>query len=405
MAISIKEALDIIDREKFAPAKETLCLEECVGRVAAKTYSATVDLPGFDNSAMDGYAIKLVDAGKEVEVVGTVLAGETPQKEVQPGKAVKIMTGAKLPLGCEAVVPIEDVTIFGDRIALPAKIKPGANMRFAGEDVKKEENILHQGDMLDAYRISLLASQGHSYIEVYKKPKVCVFATGHELKMHYEELQGTSIYNSNTPAFLARAKELGCDVHFFGKTEDSLEAIKKAIQNSLNADLIITSGGVSVGEADFTKEAFKQMGMEILFSKIDIKPGKPTTLGKVEKSFVLNLPGNPLAAQLNFEIFGRFLINKLRGYNDPYINPIEVKLGEKLEKKKGRDTVIPGFFDGIHFIPAAKRSPGMVKTMAQANGFIIFAKDATSLAQGKSVKFIPTQWNFRTKKFVELESG
>ncbi len=402
MAISIKEALHIIDSIKPQRTNEIVCLEDAVGKIAAKSYEARINLPNFDNSAMDGFAIKLVDAGKKVRVAQTILASQEPTIPVQEGVAIKIMTGAKLPAGTEAVVPIEDVEILEDGVVLPQKIKPQANMRFAGEDVQEGSPIISQGQLLGAYEIGLLASQGYSYIDVYKPIKVALFATGSELLMHYENLQTSHIYNSNTPSLFARAKELGCEVSFIGKIEDSKEALREAITNALDADLIVTSGGVSVGEADFTKEAFEQMGMKILFSKIDIKPGKPTTLGKIGDTYILNLPGNPLAAILNFELFGRFLINKISGRNDPYIKPIHTQLKEKLTNKPGRDTLIPGQFDGAYFHPLAKRAPGMVMPASLMDGFIIVGREVKEL--DGEVKFIALA-NFTSAIFQELVSA
>ena len=391
MAIYLIDALNIIDSLDIAPHIETLCLESAIDRICAVEIKATIDLPGSDNSAMDGYAIKLQDAGKSVHIVETILAGSLPKNELQPGKAIKVMTGAKLPVGTEAVVPIEDVEYEGENVKLPSKIKPKANMRFKGEDIAQGEKIVTRGQKLDAFQIALLASQGISYIDVYKKPLVAIFATGSELKMHFESLQASQIYNSNTPSFYARCLELGCDVRLIRSSGDNLDSIKRAIENALDADLIITSGGMSVGEADFTKEAFKEMGMEIFFSKIDVKPGKPTTLGKIGSTFVLNLPGNPLAAQLNFELFGRTLINRLKGLKAYHLCPIRAKLKEKFINKPGRDTIIPGFFDGEYFYPTTKRASGMVSTMAKANGFIIASKEVSELK--KEVLFIPL-WEF-----------
>ncbi len=400
MAISITEALELIASQKIAPKKESIPLESALGRICARNYSATVDLPGFHNSAMDGFAVKLQDAGKEVKVVATVLAGENIEVSVRPGEAVKIMTGAKLPQGCEAIVPIEDVEYRGEKVVLPKKIAPKAHMRLKGEDVQKESTVVEAGTKLNAYKIALLASQGYSYVEVFRLPKVALFATGSELKMHYESLNPSELYNSNTPALLARAKELGCEVSFIGKVEDSLLAIQEAITNALDADLIVTSGGVSVGEADYTKEAFKKAGMEILFSKVDIKPGKPTTLGKIGNTFILNLPGNPLAAMLNLEIFGRFLINRLSGRGDCYHRPIFTKLKNKLTLKPGRDTVIPGFFNGEYFEVFEKRAPGMVAPAAKMNGFIIASKETSTL---KEARFIPL-WDFYSKEPQDIFS-
>ena len=400
--ITIDEAIDLIASQKVSPRYETRCLEDALGAILAQDLEAKIDLPVFDNSAMDGYAVHFADAGKEVEIIGTVMAGQSNDLAVSEGHAVKIMTGAKLPKGTQAVVPIEDVEDLGERVRLPQKIKSQANMRFAGEDVKKGEIIAQSGQKLTAHTIGLIASQGYSYLRLFKPPKVAIFATGSELKMHYESISGSQIYNSNTPSLLARCQELGCTTNFLGKIEDSPKAIEDAIANALDADLIITSGGVSVGEADYTKEAFKAMGMEILFSKIDIKPGKPTTLGKIGSTYVLNLPGNPLAAILNFEIFGRMLINKLSGRSDFYLRPIKARLAQKLTLKPGRDTVIPGTFDGECFHPLAKRAPGMVRPASMMDGFIIASKDASVLS--KEVLFIPL-WESVSVNREELISG
>ncbi|MRI58265.1 MAG: molybdopterin molybdenumtransferase MoeA [Epsilonproteobacteria bacterium] len=402
MAISIKEALELIEIQKLSLKKESVPLQEALGRVSARSYQATLDLPGFDNSAMDGFAVRCSDEGKEVKVVATIFAGQNVEDlQVQEEEAIKIMTGAKLPKGTEAIVPIEDVEYLGERVVLPKKIKPKSHMRTRGEDVAKGSVIVHEGQTITPYTIGLLASQGYSYIEVFRRPRVAIFATGSELVMHYEPIRGSMIYNSNTPSFLARCEELGCDVSFLGKVEDSLASIKETIQSALDADLIITSGGVSVGEADFTKEAFKAMGMEILFSKIDIKPGKPTTLGKIGDTFVLNLPGNPLAAVLNFELFGRFLINRLKGRFDPYHRPILTRAKEKITLKPGRDTIIPGFFDGESFEACQKRAPGMVSPAARMNGFVIASKEVSSLS--KQLRFIPL-WEFYSQEFMEIVS-
>ncbi|BCD60882.1 MULTISPECIES: gephyrin-like molybdotransferase Glp [unclassified Nitratiruptor] len=389
MAISIIEALNIIDALPIRTKQELLCIEDAVGRIATQDVYASLNLPLFDNSAMDGFAVKVEDAGKQVKLAGTVLAGEDKSFTLQSGECIKIMTGAKIPEGTEAIVPIEDVTFEGNMIHLPKKIKLYNHIRKAGEDIEQGEKLIQKGEYLNAYKIGLLASQGISHIQVYKRIHIAIFATGHELKMAYETLEEGQIYNSNTPSLYARCKELGCDVSFLGKVEDSIEAIVEAIKNGLHADIIITSGGVSVGEADFTKDAFKQLGMEILFSKIDIKPGKPTTLGKIGNTYVLNLPGNPLAAIINFEIFGRFLIKKLQGRIDAYHQPFHIPLAQEIKNKPGRDTAIPGRFDGEAFYPLDKRGPGMVRPASLMDGYIILDKDVEILKKGKKVLMLP----------------
>jgi molybdopterin molybdotransferase len=223
--------------------------------------------------------------------------------------------------------------------------------------------------------------------------------------MHYENVESYQLYNTNTPTFFSRALELGCDVDFIGTAQDSLEDIHLHIKSALDSDLIITSGGVSVGEADYTKEAFAKFGYEILFDKIDIKPGKPTTFGKIGDTLVLNLPGNPLAAALNFELFAQSIILALSGNKSKYLNTIDSKLKSDFKLKRGRRTLVPGFFDGTSFEPHNKIAPGMISPLATSNSYIIIDKDCSLLAEGSSVKVIPTRFTFNSEEIVDLVSG
>lgn len=400
--VSIYEALEIINKEVFNLKSEILPIEEAIDRVANENIYANFNLPRFDNSAMDGYAVKLSDSGKEVAIIGTILAGDDKSFELETGKVIKIMTGAKLPEGCEAIVPQEDTTKIGENIKLPENIKNLANMRFSGEDVKASEVILTIGEVITSTKIALLASQGVSHVRVYRKPKVAIFATGEELKLHFEKIEPHQIYNSNTPSLFARVKELGCDVTFVGSAKDNLKDIKEMITNSLDSDLIVTSGGISVGEADFTKEAFDSFGFEVLFNKVDIKPGKPTLFGKIGNSYILNLPGNPFASAINFELFGRAILYKLFGKSDFNHNYIIAKMSEDTKIKAGKNTVISGFFDGEYFKVSKKRSPGMVSALSDANAFIVTKKETSKIEKNSIIKVIPIAWNFTTNKFKEF---
>ena len=273
-------------------------------------------------------------------------------------------------------------------------VKEFQHIRYIGEDIKQNELLINIGDEINFSKITLLASQGISYIKVYKKPKVVVFASGEELKLHYEQIESFQIYNSNTPTFVARTKELGCEVTFIGQAKDSIEGIKELINNSLDANLIITSGGVSVGDADFTKEAFNELDFETLFDGIDIKPGKPTVFGKIKNTYILNLPGNPLASALIFEMFGKILIQKLLGEKNIYPNYILGKLKEPFFTKKGKTTLIPGFFDGEYFKVSQKRSPGMVSVLNSCNSMICIDNEVEKLEKDSLIKILPINWKF-----------
>jgi molybdopterin molybdotransferase len=317
-------------------------------------------------------------------------------------QCIRIMTGAKIPQGCEAIVPIEEVTVNGDQITFPSTIKPSQHIRLKGEDIQAGMELLSEGTMLYAHHLSLLASQGITHVRVYRRPRVALFSSGNELKMHYEALGANQLYNTNTPTFAARAQELGCDVIFTGTASDSLESIREHIERSLNADLIITSGGVSVGDADFTKEAFQTLGFESGFESVDIKPGKPTTFGRIGNTVILNLPGNPLAAALCFELFGQSAILALSGRADKYLSTLTTKISEPFKMKKGRRSLIPGWFDGASFTPSEKFGPGMVLPLSRANAFMMVDASVEGFEKDAVVKIIPTRWCMSSEKQSSL---
>ncbi len=413
MAITIEKALSHVYKNTKKTSLKILPIESVLGMVLSQDIIASHNLPPYDNSAMDGYAVKLEDSGKCVKVNHTIFAGDNSSEELKSGYGIKIMTGAKIPTGCECIVPIEDVNLNNNSestqgsevsITLPANLQKNRHIRFLGEDIKSDTLLLKSGEKLCAHHITLLASQGISHIKVYKKPKISVFASGNELKMHFQNVESYQLYNTNTPTFLSRALELGCEVDFIGTANDTLEDIHLHIQSALDSDLIITSGGISVGDADFTKEAFSAFNYEIFFDKIEIKPGKPTTFGKVKETLVLNLPGNPLAAALNFELFGQSIILSLSGNKDKYLNCIHTRLKNDYKLKLGRRTLIPGFFDGLTFNPYKKFAPGMVSPLATSNSYIIVDENCDFIEENSSVKILPTRFSFTSELPINLIS-
>jgi len=405
MAISIEKALELVYKHTPKKHLKILPIESVLDMVLAQDIVATHNLPPYDNSAMDGYAVKVSSANKLVRVTHTIFAGDDYKEELECGFGIKIMTGAKIPFGTECIVPIENVEVKNDGVILPDDLELNRHIRFAGEDIKSGTTLLKTGQKLHAHHITLLASQGISHIKVYKKPKIAIFASGNELKMHFESVESYQLYNTNTPTFYARAQELGCEVEFIGTAHDTLEDIHTHIKSALDCDLIITSGGVSVGDADFTKEAFGAFGYEIFFDKIEIKPGKPTTFGKIGGTCVLNLPGNPLAAALNFELFGQSIILALSGATNKYLNTISTKIADDYKLKRGRRTLVPGFFDGDSFTPYKKFAPGMISPLAESNAYIIIDENCGFLEKDTVVKIIPTRFSFTCRDNVNLVSS
>jgi len=392
MPVSITQALDIIYKNSSVVSSEILPIEMALGRVMREDSIATFDLPRFDNSAMDGYAVKCSDANSTVECTDVIYAGDDPKMTLQATKAIKIMTGAPIPEGCEAVIPIENVTVDDTQVTLPKEINKDGHIRHAGEDIKSGAVYLHKGEKVTAYSIALLASQGVTHLRVTRKIKVAVFGTGDELRPHFEKITPHQLYNSNTPMFLARAKELGCEVQYIGSSGDTMESLGSAIRSALNADIIITSGGISMGDKDFTKEAFTNLGMTLHFDKVDIKPGKPTAFGTIGETVVINLPGNPLASMVNYEMFVRAAIRKMSGMNAYYHHTISTQMREDFRLRAGKHTVRLGTFDGHTFMPFIKQLPGMISPLEQANAMLITMPDVAILEKEKTVKILPINW-------------
>jgi len=402
MPISITQALDIIYKNTPVVNTELLPIELTLGRIMSEDSVATFDLPRFDNSAMDGYVVKCADAGTTVTCDEVIYAGDSPQMTLADKTAIKIMTGAPIPNGCEAVIPIENVSVEGENITLPSDIQLHGHIRRAGEDIKSGTVYLHRGEKVTAYSIALLASQGVTHLRVTRKIKVAVFGTGDELRPHFEKIEAHQLYNSNTPMFLARAKELGCTVEYIGSSGDTMASLETAIKSALSADIIITSGGVSMGDKDFTKEAFQNLGMTLHFEKVDIKPGKPTAFGTIGNTVVINLPGNPLASMVNYEIFVRAAIRKMSGMNAYYHSYIETEIEEDFSLRAGKYTVRLGNFNGKAFMPFKKQLPGMLSPMERADAMIITTPDVDFIKQGTKVKMIPINWELGCSENEDL---
>jgi molybdopterin molybdotransferase len=394
MPVSITQALDIIDQNTSVVNSELLPIEMALGRIMSEDSIATFNLPRFDNSAMDGYAVKCADANRTVTCTDVIYAGDDPQMTLQAAQAIKIMTGAPIPKGCEAVIPIENVTVNGTQVTLPDEIKKDGHIRHAGEDIKSGAVYLHKGEKVTAYAIALLASQGVTHLRVRRKIKVAVFGTGDELRPHFEKITPHQLYNSNTPMFLARSQALGCEVQYIGSSSDTIDSLEEAIRSASNADIIITSGGISMGDRDFTKEAFGNLGMTLHFDKVDIKPGKPTAFGTIGKTVIINLPGNPLASMVNYEIFVRAAIRKMSGMGAYHHAAVQTQIKEDFTLRPGKHTVRLGSFDGETFLPFSKQLPGMLSPLEQANAMLITTPDIAKLEKGKTVKILPIDWEF-----------
>jgi molybdopterin molybdotransferase len=313
--ISIEEARRIVLEQTTRLPVATVPLLECLGMVLAEDVNSPWDIPAADNSAMDGYAfLHSSFQGLSLPVCGFLPAGTVWTDSVPAGQTIKIMTGAQIPPGCNTVVPIEDVLETPGGIKLKGASKPGSHVRKRGEDVGAGELLFTTGTLIRPQEVGMLASLGRTEVNVYRKPVVAILATGDELVEPGETRLPGKIINSNSYSVAAQVLEAGGKPIMLGIARDDREITRDMLQKGLQADVIITSGGVSVGDHDFVKEVIEEMGGELKFWKINMKPGKPLAFAVIADKPLFALPGNPVAAMVGFEMFVRPALLAMMGH-------------------------------------------------------------------------------------------
>lgn len=373
--ISIFEAQQVILNNVVPLPAEEIDLLQGQGRIITEDVVAPWDLPIADNSAMDGYAFShLTLQSNFLKVVGFLPAGMKRTVPVLPGEAIKIMTGAPVPPGCDTVVPVEDVDAVGDGIRLKTDVKPGAHVRKRGENVRSGERVITAGTEISPLQSGLLASLGKAKVSVYRRPKVAVIATGDELVEAGSVPDGATIVNSNSHSIAAQVLEAGADPVLLGIARDTREATREMILRGLEADVVITTGGVSVGDRDHVKEVIQELSGELLFWKVNIKPGKPTAFATLRGKPFFGLPGNPVAAMIAFEQFVRPALLKMMGHRAVFRPVVRATVSDLFRNRGDRPHFVlcrVSLADGMPTasISAAQGSENLL-TAAEANGFI-----------------------------------
>ena len=313
--LSVEEALEAILSRVSVLGTERVDVVASLGRVLAEEIVSRREIPPWANSSMDGYAVRAGDtrAGAALAVVGRVEAGTLPSRAIGSGEAMRIFTGAPLPPGADAVVPQEDVEATNGRVTLRAAVDPAAYVRPAGEDVRVGDRVLEAGVTLRAAEVGLLATLGHAQVMVYRRPRVAILSTGNELADLGTEPGPSQIPNTNTYSLMAQVLETGGDPVSLGVAPDRLEAIQERVRRARDADVVLSSAGVSVGELDLVREAFTRAGAELHLWKVSMRPGKPITFGSLDGRPVFGLPGNPVSAMVTFELFVRPALLKMSG--------------------------------------------------------------------------------------------
>lgn len=394
--ISLEEGLKIlnenIDNNQFIEVK----LIEAIGLKAFENVYSSKSLPPFDKSAMDGYAIRIDknEEVKELKVIDKIFAGEVTKNIVTSKEAIRIMTGAKIPKGANAVIKQEDITINNNSISISKSISLGENICLKGEDIEEGDLLIEKGKILDYADIGILASVGIKEIKVYRKPKVAIFTTGNEVIDIDKQLVDGKIYNSNKYLLLGRLKEINFEPMVLDNSEDNVIEIANNLKElSEKVDLIITTGGVSVGEKDIIKEAISYIEGEKLFWKINIKPGSSLLVSKIDNSLVISLSGNPTAALTTFELLVKPTLGKLMGEKEVKINKEKAFLKDEYINRGNKRRFVRGSFyneDGkiIVSITQKKSGNGIITSTKNSNCILEFVEDKNKYEEGELVDII-----------------
>lgn len=415
--IKVNEALRIILGCIRPLGIEKVRLTNGQERVLAEDLYADSDIPGFDNSAMDGYALRSFDTKgaskdrpKVLEVIEDLKAGYVSKKILKDGQAIKIMTGASIPKGADSVIMVEYTKkVIGDRlwvigknpkpktqhpkpeiIQLLREVKKGENIRKAGEDIKKGELVIKKGALLRPSHIGILASLGKSKIKVAKRPKAAILVTGDEVVDVDDKLTPGKLRSSNTYTLYSQIIGCGGTPKNLGIAKDEPIQLEKRIKKGLDCDLIVTSGGVSVGEYDFVKYVLAKMGTDIKFWQVAIRPGKPLVFGMLKGKPIFGLPGNPVSSMVSFEFFVRPAILKMLGQKEDDRKEVEAVLEEDITKKKGIRYFLRAktiWSKGLYLTRGVgPQGSGILKSMVLANSLIILSEEEERLRRGKRVK-------------------
>ena len=395
-SIKVDEARKIILEKIEVQGTEKVPINEALGRILSEDIVARRNNPPMDNSAMDGYALiandiksATPDTPVTLDIIEDLAAGYRPEMAVKPGQAVRIMTGAPIPEGADAVIMQEDTERDGNRVQVKDKAEIRENIRDAGEDVREGETVIKKGaDLLPAH-IGMMAVVGRSSVLVGRRPSVAILSTGDEIMDLDDPLSGPCIYNSNGYMLAAQIKSAGGLPSYLGIARDNEEDLMEKFKWALQCDMVVSSGGVSVGDYDLVKASLKKMGQEMLFWKVAMKPGKPLAFGRIDDVPIFGLPGNPVSSFVSFEQFVRPSIRKMMGATQLSHRSVQAKLTRTVHKKAGRQHFLSAYVQWENgectVNPTQEQGSGILKSTVNANGLLIFPLELTEMTEGTEV--------------------
>lgn len=381
-----------LENVKVTQKVEYVPLENSIGRILSKDIDCRKNMPAFNNSAMDGFAFKASDAGKSLKVISVIFAGDNSLVKIDDGECCKIMTGAMIPEGADTIIPVEDTVNFDENsMQLPDSVRKGDHFRVKGEEYKEGISIFNKGEIINSAMVAILASQGITIVEVFVKLKIAVLSTGNELKEPWDNAEEHQIYNSNSYAITSMLKEHNFEASYIGVVPDTLEDSITFISNLKSYDVVITTGGISMGDADFVAEAFITNGLEVFFHGVNVKPGRPTMMGMMDNTYVMAMPGNPLTALINTYLLSLPIIYKSSGANSSYHDFVLAKNIKSFKVKAKRANVVLGNLKNgeFHVTQENKYGSGMLKPLALSNCVMITLDNKDFVNEDEIIKVIP----------------
>lgn len=398
--IPFEEALRLISENTYTLAATERDISDLNLEVLAEDVQAQKDIPVFSNSAMDGYALRSEDtrmAPVVLKVKGFIRAGDSSNLEVGKGEAAKIMTGAPLVNGADAVVMVEETEEQGQKVLVKKLVKKGEHVRLQGEEIKKDQVGLKKGTLLNPASVGFLASMGRQKVRVYGKPRISILMTGNELIFPGQELKNGQIWESNSFVLTAALREVGISPIILENARDDLQDIKERIQAGLDtSDVLLITGGISMGDYDFVQEAVLGLHVKKIFWRVAVKPGKPTFFGIKGKKLIFGLPGNPASVLVTYLEYIRPALLKMMGHHRVYLREVEAILEEELKKKPARANFLRGIYreqnGRIHVKTTGFQNSYMLESFAKANCLIFLEKGKDIFRSGEKVQIQILPW-------------
>jgi len=389
---TLDEARRLIFARTRTLGTESVALIDSLNLVTAEDIIAPWDMPSCDNSAMDGFAVRAEECTRAagLRITGTIMAGALSSLSVEPGCAVKVMTGARIPPGADAVVPFEDAEAQGEYVTFKAPVVRHQHVRLAGSDLRRGEIVIPAGTVIRAPEISVMASSNMSRVTVFRRPRVAIISTGDELLEVGESVVPGKVVDSNGVSLAVMAKECGATVQLLGIARDTVASHIEKMTTGLQADLFITSAGVSVGERDLVRQVLADLGVSLLFHSVDVRPGGPSAFGVRGNCLVFCLPGNPVASMIIFSELVKPAILKAMGYRRILQPAVRAILQENVSKRPGRIKLIrvrlESSGDKLLAFSSGNQTTGMMKTLLRADGLAVLSAERSSFLEGEEVE-------------------